>query len=154
MWIFWEVERRYYEQELFPGPMPENFPIEKKFTQKFTNLISACRRFWLCLLSSLVCFGLWWPRHSSMDKHYRERIYHILLGATRTHKTPTFSRGLISASEFIRVTMNMWACLRSTILISKFVFRSALLSNLFPSKLWSDLYHSGPCVFAVSAISG
>ena len=114
--------------------MPENVPIEKKFTHEFTNLISACRRFWLYLLSSLVCFGLWWPCHSSMDKHYRERIYHILLGPTGTHKTPTFSRDLVSASEFIRVTTNMWACLRSYYSDQQICFQVSSTKQTLPIK--------------------
>ncbi|KAB0400027.1 hypothetical protein E2I00_010593, partial [Balaenoptera physalus] len=67
-----------------------------------------------------------------------EKEYIISSLAQLVHiKTLTFSRDLVSASGFIRVTKNV----------------SALLSNLFPSKLWSDLYPSGPCVFAVSAIN-
>ena len=84
-----------------------------------------------------------------------EKEYIISSLAQQVHiKTLTFSRDLVSASGFIRVTKTCEHVSDLTFLISKFVFRSALLSNLFPSKLWSDLYPSGPCVFAVSAING
>lgn len=117
-------------------PCQKMSQLKRNSHRSLPILISACRRF------GCICF-LWCVLvYDDPATHpwinITEKEYIISSLAQQAHINSTFSRDLVSVSEFIRVTTNMWACPRSYYSDQNCFQVNSTSSSLFLSKLWSD----------------